>query len=146
MLHVVEDYAGECSCCEQAERIAQIWMGDTARVAAGLNPVTLPVAVWPTLHKKAHWLANKFRDDKTHLPPFHIAEMLWRGAQDSPAGHVRFAKPSLQETEGRCPVALLAIATLFGNGDPAKGVKDAVAAIHVKESHLGANKIKGKIR
>lgn len=143
---VLDHYSDHgCSCCEYTREIVDMCMDASMDAALALNPVTAVIPVWHMAQKKSHAIANKFRDDhdRTHRRPHAIAMGLLDGAQ-MPSRHEVDRTSPPRNASARCPVAMLTIATLFGNGNPAKGYKAAVAAIQAIPG-TGADKLKGKI-
>jgi hypothetical protein len=146
-MQAVLDHYGHhhCSCLQHAEKIVNISMDANRDRALALHPVFAAGVAAKAIDTKAHWLANKFRDPehRTHRGGHAIAVALWEGAQ-APSRHMVYRTSRPLVASGRCPVALLTMATLFGNGDPVRGCKDAVAAIRA-DMATGANRLKAKI-
>ena len=142
---VLEHYPNcHCGCRDATAAIANMSMNGSLDAALALNPITAPIPAWHMLQKKTHAVANKFRgaEQRTHRPPYEIAVGLLKGAHEPSMNHG--CRPPLGSVSRRCPVALLTIATLFGNGNPGKGYKAAVAAIQANPA-VGANKLKERI-
>ncbi|OZI61708.1 hypothetical protein [Bordetella genomosp. 11] len=134
----------DCQCHQYTRELVNMSMNPAMDAAMGLNVITAPIPAWNMMHKKAHAVANKFRgpEQRTHRHPYEVATGLLKGARQPSMNHgCRTARGA---AGGRCPVALLTIATLFGNGDPAKGYKAAVAAVQANIV-AGATRLKDKI-
>ncbi|HTK01934.1 MAG TPA: hypothetical protein VL522_20065 [Bordetella sp.] len=149
MLALGERHRGTCACGECIAKIADAWQGDVARTAAGLSPgVGLGLVIEDTVDKLNHYRLKKFanKDGNVHRDSYHLATELWLAVQNRPAiGHsgCRNIYPGLNNFH-RCPLAMLAIALLFGNGHAAAGVAKAAAAI-VSERNSAVNRIKNLI-
>ncbi|CAM3745339.1 hypothetical protein BOSP111201_23515 [Bordetella sputigena] len=136
----------QCTCLQHVQKIASMSTDANMDRALALHPVFAPGVAAKAIDSKAHWAANKMRgpEQRTHRGGYAIATGLWEGAQ-APSMHKAYKTNQLLVSSGRCPVALLAIATLLGsNADPMKGWQDAVAAIKADRGE-GPPKIKGKI-
>jgi hypothetical protein len=146
MLALGERHRDTCACGNCIAKIAYAWQGRVARTAAGLSPgVGLGLAIEDTVDKLNHYRLKKFanKDGNVHRDSYHLATELWLAAQNRPAiGHsgCRNIYPGLNNAH-RCPLAMLAIALLFGNGHAAAGVAKATAAI-VSEQISAVNRIK----
>ncbi|WP_157793036.1 hypothetical protein [Bordetella genomosp. 8] len=147
VLAIAEHYGHhQCTCLQHVEAIASASMDANMDRAMALHPFLAVGVAGKALDSKAHWVANKFRgpERRTHRGGYDIAIGLWEGAQ-APAMHRVYKTTRPLVASERCPIAMLAIATLLGaNADPLKGWRDAVAAIKA-EREAGALKIKGKI-
>lgn len=142
---VLDHYTtANCDCHARAKEIVDNCQGGSADIVYGALGITAPVPVYHALEKKAHALANKFRsaENRTHRAPYDVAVSLLNGAQ-APSGNNR-CRPAAGDRSGRCPIAMLTIATLFGDGDPTKGYEAAVAAIQSATAG-GVDKLKAKI-
>jgi hypothetical protein len=150
-LQALEDrYRGTCSCCGVAASIAQEWMKGAASSAAGLHPVmAVPLATYGALDKGGHYVAKKLaarKGKERHRDGYHSACALWGAAQPDPSGHevFKYRFPHFLGKDGRCPVAMLILATLFGRGNLQEGAAKAVAAI-LSNQASAVEKIKGLI-
>lgn len=151
-LQALEDrYRGTCSCCGVAASIAQEWMKGAALSAAALHPVVaVPVATYSAVEKGYHYGAKRLAGwrgrEQRHRDEYYSACALWGAAQPNPAEHevFKYHFPHVLGNDGRCPVAMLILATLFGRGNLREGAAKAVAAI-VSNQASAAEKIQGLI-
>ncbi|HTK02362.1 MAG TPA: hypothetical protein VL522_22245 [Bordetella sp.] len=145
LLALDERYRGACTCNESVAGIAEDWQSAAFGTAAGLNPATgLALVAHDTYDKVQHYARKKLAgNDMVHRDSYYTAKKLWEAAQDSvtPAHRTSRLFFTSVNTQGRCPLAMLTLATLFGKGHPESGVVKAAAAI-VAEPISAANRIK----
>jgi len=150
LLALQDRYRGTCSCCGEAANIAQEWMKGASSSAAGLHPlVGLPLATYGALDKGGHYVAKKLaarKGKERHRDGYYSACALWGAAQPNPTEHevFKYRFPHVLGQDGRCPIAMLILATLFGRGNLQEGAAKAVAAI-VSNRASAVEKIKGLI-
>jgi hypothetical protein len=149
MLGLLNRHDGSCTCCQAIAAIASDWMDNTANTAAQLHAILAPVLLArDTYDKISHYVRKKRAgpDGDVHRGSYHLARQLWAAAQTAPASH-RVFEPcfTMVNPGGRCPLALLTLATLFGAGDAEAGVAKAVAAI-VSDENSAVSKVKELIR
>ncbi|CAN7354894.1 hypothetical protein LJR230_001929 [Trinickia sp. LjRoot230] len=135
MLALEERYRGTCSCCDRAAKIAQGWMDAAAASAASLNPIAaVGLSGYRAYDKLSHRI-GKMRatpqGKEVHRDAYYIACALWDAAQANPSEHEVFQHryPDVLGHDARCPLAMLILATLFGEGNCVEGAPKAVAAI-----------------
>jgi hypothetical protein len=145
VLSLWERYQNACSCCDPLARIGSDWLGESSITAAQLHPVVAPILLAvDTYDKLKHYVRKKRAGTKggVHRESYYMAQELWFAAQKYSPSHQVFEPRSLMiPLYGRCPVALLGLAILFGKGDAEAGAAKAVAAI-MSEQGSAVNKIK----
>jgi hypothetical protein len=135
MESLAQRYGTHCRCGAAAQRISHDWMAGLGGVAIGVMPIVGAVHVAADIGIKVAHRLHKTLDHDVHRPPFYTARDLWGAGQPVQDGgqHACGGQGKLQvfpvRTGGRCPMALLVLATLFGGGDPAKGMRKAAAAV-----------------
>lgn len=150
MLALIERYRGTCSCCDAAGAIADGWMDGAASAAGGLNaPWAVYLAGRAVADAVQHRMTKrcaKSRGVEFHRESYHVALELWCATQAQPAEHKIYRHRLLDTAgqDGRCPLAMLALAALFGRGNFSEGAAKAVAAILANQSSA-VQKIKGLI-
>jgi hypothetical protein len=132
---LAQRYGAHCRCGVAAQRISHDWMAGLGGVAIGIMPIVGAVHVAADIGIQVAHRLHKTLDHDAHRPPFYTARDLWGAAQPIQDGgrHACGGQSKLQvfpvRTAGRCPMAVLVLATLFGAGDPVKGMRKAAAAI-----------------
>jgi hypothetical protein len=145
-----QDYELHCRCCNAAAKISSGWLAGLGGKVVDLVPGVGVAHVGATYGMKIVHRFKKWGGSAPHRPPFFIATDLWRAARrDGDPGYVFCGKRSSTaafplQTDGRCPVALLIIATLFGSGKPADGIRKAASTL-IADEHDAVNKIKHRI-
>jgi hypothetical protein len=136
MQYLAQRYKGYCGCCDVIEKICLGWMSGLAGKAIDAVPVLGGVHVVASIAMKVAHRIHKKMDPDAHHAPYYLATELWQAAR-SPVerGYKSCARGNRTEPDefrrrpnDRCPLALLALATLCGGGNPAKGMKKAAAA------------------
>lgn len=140
LLALEQRYHGACSCCRLAEKVSYALMDKAGSAAAGLNPIAgAGAALYGVYDKTKHRYQKrqaKKNKKEVHREAYYIAQELWSAAQATTPAHRTFQYrfPEIPANDGRCPLALLILATLFGAGNPTEGAANAVAAIASDES------------
>jgi hypothetical protein len=144
---LAQQYGTHCGCGAAAQRISRDWMAGLGGVAIGIMPIVGAVHVAADIGLKvAHRIHKKIHYD-VHRPPFYTARELWGAARSAQEGgrHACGGHGKLQafplRAGGRCPLALLVLATLLGGGDPVRGMRKAVALI-IADQDSAVSKIK----
>ncbi|CAM3746239.1 hypothetical protein BOSP111201_23590 [Bordetella sputigena] len=145
MLALSQRHPGTCTCNTCIDQIADGWQGGVFGVAAGLNGFAgLGMLAHDTYDKASHYARKKLAgNDTVHRDAYYIAEKLWLAAQDAVAPTHRVSRPLFVgiRTGRRCPLAMLALASLFGKGNVEAGIVKATAAI-ISDRVSAVDKIK----
>ncbi|MGS0743979.1 hypothetical protein ACVBEF_19525 [Glaciimonas sp. GG7] len=117
-------YDNSCSCCGSTKQVTDMWENGIANKAMMAN-------VFYALYLSGKKLKNVFAGIGQPSSNYVIAEKLWNAGKNYAGTNHQFINPDAVMTDHyeHCPLALLALATLFGKGDASKGYPKAVAAL-----------------
>lgn len=134
-------YDGFCSCCGSIKQVTDIWEREASDKAMSFYA---PYAAYLAMYKLGDAISNyveKKRGNPQLFGQYWIADSLWQAGKNYAKGQHKFL-PGMENTVDpkHCPFALLALATLFGKGNPSIGYPAAVAAL-MSDSSTGKRAI-----